>query len=70
MRSGLSSRHFDLGTNVAAGDARQGLDTAAKEEIKRIMDKNKRIGFDEARKLYFQKKMKDNGIGKFEPIFT
>lgn len=69
IRSGFSSRHFDLNTNLSAGDSRQGLDSTAKEEIAKLMQQNKGVNFDEARRLYFQKKMQDNGIGMCDFYF-
>lgn len=59
--AGLSSATFDLSGNVAAGDARAGLDAAAKAEILRIM-KKRRMRFDEARRVYMEDRFRANGI--------
>ncbi|CAJ2509897.1 Uu.00g057970.m01.CDS01 [Anthostomella pinea] len=61
MEAGLSSSTFDLGGNVDAGDARAGLDDAAKTEILKIM-KKRRVRFDEARRLYMEQRFSANGI--------
>ncbi|EHA54045.1 hypothetical protein MGG_08833 [Pyricularia oryzae 70-15] len=60
--AGLSSANFDLTGNIDEGDARAGLDDAAKAEILRIM-KQRRLRFDEARKVYMENRFRDNGIG-------
>lgn len=62
MDAGLSSDTFDLGANVESGDARAGLDAAAKAEVLKIM-KKRRLKFDDARKAYLQQRFKANGIG-------
>lgn len=62
MEAGLSSAAFDLSGNVAAGDARAGLDAAAKAEILRIM-KKRRLPFDDARRVYMERRFSANGIG-------
>lgn len=62
IESGLTSDDFDLSTNVAAGDSRSGLDGAAKREIQKIM-KSRRVGFDEARRMYTEQRFAKNGIG-------
>jgi len=62
IESGLSSSAFDLSGNVAAGDSRAGLDDASKKEIQKIM-KNRRVGFDEARRIYTEGRFAKNGIG-------
>jgi len=62
LESGLSSDTFSLSANLLDGDARGGLDTAAKQDVLRIM-KSKRVGFDEARRLHFEAKLAKNGIG-------
>ncbi|PSS10544.1 hypothetical protein M430DRAFT_53108 [Amorphotheca resinae ATCC 22711] len=61
ISSGLSSTTFDLTTNLASADPRAGLDTQAKTEIKKIM-KSQKVGFDEARKLYVERRFGENGI--------
>ncbi|KAK0623221.1 hypothetical protein B0T14DRAFT_564606 [Immersiella caudata] len=60
--AGLSSSNFDLSGNVEAGDSRAGLDSAAKREILRIMQR-RRIQFDEARRVYMEQRFQQNGIG-------
>lgn len=62
MEAGLSSSTFDLSANVADGDARAGLDDAAKREIVKIM-KKRRMLFDEARRVYMEQRFRENGIG-------
>jgi hypothetical protein len=44
------------------GDSRAGLDVASKREIQKIM-KNKRVGFDEARRIYTEGRFAKNNIG-------
>lgn len=61
VEAGLSSATFDLSGNVAAGDARAGLDADAKAEILRIM-KKRRMRFDEARRVYMEGRFRANGI--------
>jgi hypothetical protein len=62
IESGLSSSAFDLSGNVAAGDSRAGLDNASKKEIQKIM-KNRRVNFDEARRIYTEGRFAKNNIG-------
>ncbi|KAI0971122.1 hypothetical protein F4678DRAFT_433789 [Xylaria arbuscula] len=62
IEAGLSSSTFDLGANVDSGDARAGLDDAAKAEILKIM-KKRRLRFDEARRVYMEQRFSANGIG-------
>lgn len=62
VEAGLSSSQFDLAGNVADGDARAGLDGRAKQEVKRIM-KRQKIGFDEARRIYTEQRFARNNIG-------
>lgn len=62
IESGLSSSAFDLSGNVASGDSRAGLDDASKREIQKIM-KNRRVNFDEARRIYTEGRFAKNGIG-------
>ncbi|KAL2271864.1 hypothetical protein VTJ83DRAFT_1235 [Remersonia thermophila] len=63
IEAGLTSSTFDLaGNNVAAGDARAGLDDAAKKEILKIM-KKRRMRFDEARRVYMEQRFREHGIG-------
>jgi hypothetical protein len=61
MEAGLSSDTFDLRANVEGGDARAGLDDAAKQEILAIM-KTRRLRFDAARKVYMDNKFRAAGI--------
>jgi len=62
IESGFTSSDFDLSTNVAAGDSRGGLDQSAKREIQKIM-RSRRVGFDEARRMYTEQRFERNGIG-------
>ena len=62
MEFGLTSSEFDLSANVAASDSRAGLDQNAKMEVQKIMKKRK-VGFDEARRLYTQNSFAKNNIG-------
>ena len=62
IESGFTSTDFDLSTNVAAGDSRAGLDHQAKREVHKIM-KSRRVGFDEARKMYTEARFAKNNIG-------
>ncbi len=62
IESGLSSSAFDLSGNVADGDSRAGLDVASKREIQKIM-KNRRVNFDEARRIYTEGRFAKNNIG-------
>jgi len=62
IESGLSSSTFDLSANVDANDSRAGLDDASKKEIQKIM-RNRRVGFDEARRIYTEGRFAKNGIG-------
>jgi hypothetical protein len=61
IEDGLTSSTFDLGENVDAGDARGGLDAAARAEILRIM-KKRRMRFDDARRVYMERRFAANGI--------
>ncbi|CAN6674385.1 hypothetical protein TRVA0_052S01024 [Trichomonascus vanleenenianus] len=60
--AGLSSLNFDLSTNIASGDARQGLDASAKKEIQRLM-RQRGIDFDEAREIFTKQRFSEHGIG-------
>ncbi|GAV49549.1 hypothetical protein ZYGR_0P01930 [Zygosaccharomyces rouxii] len=60
LESGLSSRHFDI-TSRNASDERHGLDPAAKEEIRNIMEREN-MGFDKARLLYTERVFGQNNI--------
>ncbi|KAI9677590.1 MAG: hypothetical protein M1817_006544 [Caeruleum heppii] len=62
MENGFSSSAFDLSTNVASGDSRAGLDEQGKREVRRIM-KNRRVGFDEARRIFTEQRFAKNNIG-------
>ena len=62
VESGFTSDDFNLTANVAAGDSRQGLDQYGKREVQKIMRK-KKVGFDEARRLYTEQRFAKNNIG-------
>lgn len=62
IESGFTSTDFDLSTNVATGDSRAGLDQQAKREVQKIM-KSRRVGFDEARRIYTEARFAKNNIG-------
>jgi len=62
IESGFTSADFDLSTNVAAGDSRAGLDQSAKREVQKIM-KTRKVGFDEARRVYTEQRFAKNNIG-------
>lgn len=62
IESGFSSNDFDLQSNIAAGDSRGGLDQAAKKEMQKIMQ-NRKVGFDEARRIYTEGRFAKNNIG-------
>ena len=62
LEAGLSSAQFDIAANVADGDTRAGLDEAGKLEVKKIM-KSRKVGFDEARRIYIQNRFAKNNIG-------
>jgi len=61
IEAGLSSSAFDLTGNLS-GDSRAGLDDASKREIQKIM-KNRRVNFDEARRIYTEGRFAKNNIG-------
>ena len=44
------------------GDSRQGLDELGKREVQKIM-RSHRVDFDEARRIYMEKRFKKNNIG-------
>ncbi|CAF9926854.1 MAG: hypothetical protein ALECFALPRED_003565 [Alectoria fallacina] len=62
IESGFTSTDFDLTTNVVAGDPRAGLDQQAKWEVQKIMT-SRRVGFDEARRMYTETRFAKNNIG-------
>lgn len=62
IENGLSSSAFDLSGNVSGGDSRAGLDDSSKREIQKIM-KNRRVNFDEARRIYTEGRFAKNNIG-------
>ena len=62
IEEGFSSNDFDLSGNVTSGDSRAGLDEVGKREVSRIMQRNK-VGFDEARRVFTEKKFAKNNIG-------
>lgn len=61
IESGFISSDFDLSANVADGDSRAGLDAQGKREVQRIM-RTRRVGFDEARRMYTERKFAKNNI--------
>ncbi|KAJ5701574.1 hypothetical protein N7488_009122 [Penicillium malachiteum] len=62
LEAGLSSSQFDISANIAEGDSRAGLDQRAKEEIRKIM-RNRKVNFDEARRIYTEQRFARNNIG-------
>ncbi|CAL5868854.1 uncharacterized protein PFLUO_LOCUS3081 [Penicillium psychrofluorescens] len=62
LEAGLSSSQFDIGANVTGGDSRAGLDARGKREVQRIM-KNRKVDFDEARRIYTEQRFAKNNIG-------
>ncbi|KAL8847212.1 MAG: hypothetical protein Q9221_007738 [Calogaya cf. arnoldii] len=62
IEEGFTSGDFDLNTNVAAGDTRRGLDQRGKREVQKIM-KSRKVGFDEARRVYMEQSFANNNIG-------
>ena len=62
VEGGLTSDDFDLTSNVTSGDTRAGLDEQGKREVKRIM-RSKRVDFDEARRIFTERKFAKNNIG-------
>jgi len=67
MDAGLSSSSFDLSGNVSGGDSRAGLDDNAKREIQKIMKGSwirAPMGFDEARRVYMERRLEQQGIGR------
>ena len=61
IEDGLTSNDFDLNGNIVAGDSRAGLDEDGKREVRNIM-KKRRVGFDEARRIYTEAKFASNNI--------
>ena len=62
VESGFTSTDFDLSANVMDGDARGGLDAKGKRDVQRLM-RTRRIGFDEARRVYTEQRFAKNNIG-------
>ncbi|MCJ1312776.1 hypothetical protein MMC25_006452 [Agyrium rufum] len=62
IEEGFTSSDFDLTGNLEGGDSRAGLDDTAKREIRIIM-RNKRVDFDEGRRIYTEQRFAKNGIG-------
>lgn len=62
IESGFTSSDFDLSLNISGGDSRAGLDQQGKKEVQRIMQARK-VGFDEARRIYTERKFAKNNIG-------
>jgi len=61
VEAGLHSTDFDMTGNIE-GDSRSGLDEQGKREVLAIM-RRKKVNFDEARKMYMEKRFKREGIG-------
>lgn len=61
IEAGLSSNTFNLTANLEGGDARAGLNKTAKNDVLKIM-KSRKVGFDEARRIYTAAKFTKNGI--------
>lgn len=61
--AGFSSATFNLAENIEAGDSRQGLDDRGKAEVQRLM-KERKVGFDEARRLWMEERFGRENIGK------
>ncbi|GAA98053.1 uncharacterized protein L969DRAFT_355921 [Mixia osmundae IAM 14324] len=62
LEQGYTSAEFDLSGNVDGSDPRAGLDEAALEEVRRIMD-GRGCTFDQARLIRHQQHLRKNGIG-------
>jgi len=62
IESGFTSSDFDLSANLADHDSRAGLDQQAKREVQKIM-RSRKVGFDEARRLYTEGRFAKNNIG-------
>lgn len=60
--AGFHSSNFNLAENIEAEDSRRGLDESAKQEVYRIM-KVRRVGFDEARRIYTEERFRRQGVG-------
>jgi len=60
VEAGLHSADFDM-TNNVEGDSRAGLDEQGKREVLAIM-RRKKVNFDEARRMYMEKRFKREGI--------
>ena len=60
--SGFTSNDFDLQSNLEAGDSRAGLDAVGKREVQRLM-RSRKVGFDEARRMYTVGRFAKNNIG-------
>ncbi|MCJ1337079.1 hypothetical protein MMC09_002358 [Bachmanniomyces sp. S44760] len=61
IESGFTSNDFDLSPNVESGDSRAGLDQKGKREVRKIM-RNRKVGFDEARRIYTERRFAKNNI--------
>jgi len=61
IEAGLNSDSFSLATNIESGDTRAGLDVAAKKQVLKII-KQKKVNFDEARRIFMEQKLAKNGI--------
>jgi len=61
VEAGPHSADFDMTGNVE-GDSRAGLDEQGKREVLAIM-RRKKVNFDEARRMYMERRFKREGIG-------
>lgn len=65
VEAGLHSANFDLSGNIATdSEGRSGLDDASKREILKIMRGKKGMNFDEARRVWLERKLEAQGISK------
>ncbi|KAJ5545344.1 hypothetical protein N7535_006266 [Penicillium sp. DV-2018c] len=62
LEAGLNSSQFDISANIADGDSRAGLDPQGKAEVRKIM-KSRKVDFDEARRIYTERRFAKNNIG-------
>ena len=56
VESGFQSTNFNLAENIEAGDSRHGLDEITRQEVFRIM-KRQKVNFDEARRLHMEERL-------------
>lgn len=65
IRSGFTSRHFDLERdNINEGETREGLDAQGLAEVKEIM-RRERVNFDRARLLRQERLFASNGVDRW-----